>query len=268
MGRVFDGTCRLCGEVYTGTGISSHVKGCLPKHADIAAVHHGLLVGIRTDGPAGRFWMYVLVRPEASLSELDDFLRDLWFENDSTASGFTIEETQYLSRVPDEDPETDDVPVESMEVDLGAVMRPRMELSYTYDPRRPTSVELTVFDPYPCPESLVEGEETGAATLVARNDLDDAECSICGATADYICLRCLGSEETSDESKAEAEGNDGEDSSEGDDSGSEETSDDDVDDLGPLVCEECADRHDGELVELENTPRAGVRRDSESTSDE
>jgi len=282
MGRLYDGTCRLCGERYTGTGISSHVKGCLTSHADVAAVHHGLLVGIRSDGPAGRFWMYVLARPEATLSEFDAFLRDVWFDEGSTPSGFDIEETQYVSTVAERDPESDEIPVESMDETLGSVIRPRMECSYTYDPRRPTGVELRVFDPYPCPELLVEGTETAAATLVARNDLEDAECAHCGESAGAICLDCLppdaptdrqnesdgaedGEPESREEVDAEPEGGDDgsaeeqqEESPEDDGDGGESVEEPETRDI--LLCGNCEHRYDGELVALENSPRAGVAR--------
>lgn len=269
MGRTFDGSCRLCGDTYTGTGISSHVKRCLTDHADIAAVHHGLLVGLRADGPAGRYWMYVLVRPEARLAELDTFLREVWFETDATASGFSIEGTQYLSRLDDPDDETEDVPVESMDVDLGAVLRPRMEGTYTYDPREPTTVELTVFDPYPCPESLVDDGSIGAATLVARNDIEDAECSTCGAPADQLCANCLQEDESpSDDEEEPAEAEDSEEPSPDDSESDPDEADDEADEVGPLVCDDCLDRHAGPFVAIENTPRSGRRIPSDTTPDE
>jgi len=262
MGRVFDGTCRLCGDTYTGTGISSHVKRCLADHADIAAIHHGLLVGLRADGPAGRYWMYVLVRPEVPLAELDEFLRDVWFEPGDTASGFSIEETQYLSRFDDANADAEDAPVESMNVDLGAVLRPRMEGTYTFEPREPTTVELTVFDPYPCPETLVEDGEIGAVTVVARNEIEDAECANCGEPAEHLCVHCLEEDDSGDIPDENGGDPDAGTGPEGEAAADDkETPPGEADDTtkvpGPLACDECLELHAGPFIPVENTPRTG-----------
>lgn len=238
MGRVFDGTCRLCDEVYTGTGISSHVKGCLAEHADIAAIHHGLLVGMRADGVAGRFWLYAIVRPEAPLSVLDDYLREQWFsEEPETASAFEIEETHYLDAIPDELDDSDDL--ETMEVDIGAVLRPRMDLTYTFDPRHPTEVEITVFDPYPCPEQLIDADSEATVATVARNDAPERTCSTCDNLAARICALCAAKEAADHETE-----------------------------LGPFACDDCAGRHEGPLEPLEDRPRAGLRPDLTPEPDE
>lgn len=227
MGRVFDGSCRLCGETYTGTGISSHVKGCLTEHADIAAVHHGLLVGARADGAAGRFWLYAIVEPEATLADLDLYFRNRWFEDEpEVESAFVIEETHYLSAIPDELEEGRDV--EAMGVDVGAVLRPRMECTYLFDPRRPTEVELRVFDPYPHPEQLSADDSEETIATVARNDDPDWTCSTCDSTATHVCVTCADRDEP---------------------------------ELGPFACDDCTDLHDGPLEPLANTPRAGGHSD-------
>lgn len=228
MGRLFDGTCRLCEEEWKGQGMTSHVKRCLTEHANLAAVHHGLLVGIRADGIAGRYWMYVLVRPEAPLEALDAHLREAWFDADEARpSVFEIEGTRYLSTVDEvveagDDP--DEEPVEPMSVEMGAVIRPRMEFQYLYDPVQPTELEFTVYDPYPIPERLVGEDDEAQVVTVGRNDLGDVECDTCGGTATQICLACADADEP---------------------------------EHGPLVCEECRETHEGALQPIENTPRAG-----------
>ncbi len=227
MGRLFDGTCRLCGEAYKGQGMTSHVKGCLTEHANLGAVHHGLLVGMRADGVAGRFWMYVQVRPEAQLAALDAHLREAWFDDDH-ASVFEIEGTRYVSTLDEAieggDGEDEEL-LEPMSVPLGQVIRPRMEFRYLYDPAQPTQVELTVYDPYPMPEKLVEDDREAEIATVARNDLEAPECSTCDAPATHLCPACAQADET---------------------------------ELGPFVCEECRERHEGPLQPLRNSPRAGT----------
>jgi len=250
MGRTFEGMCRVCGESWTGQGITSHIKRCVSDHAELGAVHHGLLVGARADGPAGRYWLYLLVRPEAELAALDAALRERWFEADAP-SVFEIEGTRYVrsiggpegSKVSDDlesseetdgavDDETDAPdeqelpPIEPMTVDLGAVLRPRMECRYLHDPRDPTEAELTVYDPYPVPDAVVEeGNEEADVFVLAQNSLEGVTCSSCDNAPSSVCLTCAAADEP---------------------------------EIGPFVCDECAGKHaehDGELTELVNTPR-------------
>lgn len=239
MGRLFDGTCRLCGDEYGGVGISSHIKRCLADHANEAAVHHGLLVGVRANGMAGRFWMYLLIRPEASLEDFDRALREIWFEAGDRPSVFDIEETQYLSSLTGDDEEA---PVESMAVDIGATIRPRMEFGYLYDPQQPTELEFTVYDPYPCPASLVSEDEDNSVVALARNDDPELQCSTCEEAATLICPFCA----TADEHPPDDQ---------------EQDSEDESPELGPFVCPDCRSKHSDHaprLCPLTNSPRAGI----------
>lgn len=246
MARVFDGTCRLCEEEWKGQGITSHVKRCLAEHANLAAVHHGLLLGIRADGLGGRYWMYLMVRPEASLAKLDAFLRQTWIPDCDQASVFEIDESQYLSTVsPDDSPEGD---IQGLEIDIGAVLRPRMELSYLFDPMHPTELEITVYDPYPCPEALVPEDGDPDVVLVARNDEPTIECSTCEQTATAVCPVCAAEPEA-----AEPEPEELDEAEERDDEAAEEH-------LGPFACDDCRDKHDHgvDLLPIVNSPRMGI----------
>ena len=244
MGRVFDGQCRICEETYTGQGMSSHIKRCLKDHANLAAIHHGLLVGVRADGEAGRFWMHLLVRPEASLEALDDALREIWFDGGEATSVFDIEQTRYVSTLEEpQAPEEDGAPaLEPLGVDIGAVIRPRMEFGYLYDPQAPTELELTVYDPYPCPAKLVDDESEADVVVAARNTLEGVACSTCENEAGFVCSTCV----AADEIEEVAEGDD-------DDEEAFEV-------VGPFVCEECRAKHEGhEVRALVNTPRTNPR---------
>lgn len=165
------------------------------------------------------------MRPEAPLSALDAYLRERWFDDEpEVASAFAIEGTQYLSGVPEEFDEVEDL--QTVDVDIGAVLRPRMAFSYTFDPHHPIEVEGKVFDPYPCPERLIDAESDSTVATVARNDTPEPSCSTCDARATQICALCAAADEP---------------------------------ELGPFACEECAGRHEGPLDRLANRPRAGFR---------
>jgi hypothetical protein len=268
MGRLFGGHCRLCDEDWKGQGITSHVKRCLAEHANQAAIHHGLLVGARANGHAGRYWLYFLVRPEAPLTELDDYLRGVWFEQNGHPSVFNIEGTPYLSTQSAE--EDDEAPVESMEVDVGGVLRPRMDFGYQYNPQCPTEVELTVYDPFPCPAALVDEGSEGYAVTIARSEMGELECSTCGEPAVYFCASCaeaaIEAEKAAEEAAKAAEA-DQEADEEQTDEEDEEASflGDPVTEeaeaspgpsfVGPYACEDCKARHDAELDPVVDSPK-------------
>ena len=237
MGRVFDGQCRICEETYTGQGMSSHIKRCLKDHANLAAIHHGLLVGVRADGEAGRFWMYLLVRPEASLASLDEALRGIWFEGGEAPSVFEIEETRYVSTLaaPQAPEEEGEPALEPMSTDIGAAIRPRMEFRYLYDPQEPTRLELTVYDPYPCPAKLVDDESEADVVVAARNTLEGVACSTCENEAGFVCSTCVAADELEEIAEEDEEA---------------------FEVVGPFVCETCRAKHEGhEVRALVNTPR-------------
>lgn len=226
MGQLFDGPCRLCGETYTGQGITSHLKRCLADHANQGALHHGLLVGVRADGYGGRYWLYMLVRPEASLFDLDGHLRATWLESIGRPSAFDIEGRQYPNTL-EADEVGSDSPIRSMDTDVGSVIRPRTDFKYLYDLQHRDRFELVVYDPYPCPSSLVDDPSEADVVTVARNEAGDAECATCEGEASLICPACAGA---------------------------------DVEE-GFYACESCRDEHDehdAELLPIVNSPRMGV----------
>jgi hypothetical protein len=213
MGRLFDGTCHICGDTYDGRGISSHIKRCLADQANKGAVHHGLLVSLRADGVAARYWTYVLLRPEAKLHEFDRFLRDHWMESDEgdeleRPSVFEIERTHYMSDPKlaeaaaaeaeeeaeqeeddqEDEPQEDPIEFDDMEIDVGAVLRPRMEATYRYDPHQPTAVEMKIHDPFPLPTSLVDDDVDPMVVTLAENTLEGLECTNCGEPADWYAI--------------------------------------------------------------------------------
>ncbi len=259
MSETLTGTCRLCEETF-GRGISSHIKSCITDYANQASLHHGLLVGVRASGLAGRFWMYLLVRPEASLSELDAFFRETWLDCCDHPSLFDIKETEYLSTIDPAD--EDDAPMASMEHEVGGVLHPRMEFRYEYDPEAPSELECRVFDPYPCPAKLLEDNEDALVVVLARNGTPERDCSICGEPATSICIACVEREEASDDDAAEdeeAETEASEDSADDGDREQEDTTENEpAGPPGPWACDDCQSEHDGPIKPIVNSPRMGV----------
>lgn len=70
-----------------------------------------------------KFWLIILVSPEASLKELDAFLRSVWVGCCDYLSEFTIGRVHFSSDGDDED----------MYVYIRDVLQPRDETTYRYD---------------------------------------------------------------------------------------------------------------------------------------
>ncbi|MFB6264864.1 MAG: hypothetical protein ABEL76_14770 [Bradymonadaceae bacterium] len=297
MSDVFEGECRLCGEVY-GLGMTNHLQSCISTHADIAATSTGLYLSARADGPTGRFWLHLLISPETGLGDVDAFLRGVWFDDDRL-SQFEVGDVWHVSD-PDaladlraaaaedgaessEATETDQggddesteaagendgddgdegPTLEAMDRPFGAVARPRMEFDYRYDPLEPTTVELKVYDPYPVPDDL-EASEVEGVFVLARNEEPAFDCASCGAPAEY--LHPLEDEATSESPDEDAEQPaDGEsspaDEGEGEADGADDEASAEIEPTEEYLCGDCADGSE-DLRPLFNSPRSGMSRE-------
>jgi hypothetical protein len=205
--------------------------------------------------------MYLIVRPEGSLQELDAFFRESWLECCDHPSAFDIEETQFLSTI-DADADAD-APVAAMDRDIGSVLRPRMEFEYLYDPETPTELECRVFDPYPCPATLLEDDEDATIVVLARNGSPEPTCSRCDAEATSVCLACVARDP---EDNSDAPGEEATEPETAEDEQSVETDSDDRSDdsesgnpaIGPWTCDSCRELHEGPFRAIVNSPRMGI----------
>ncbi|RCW83507.1 hypothetical protein DER71_11640 [Halanaerobium sp. DL-01] len=75
------GKCKICGNEYTQSGMSRHLKSCLNKNYDkIVAEEQAqktLYYHIYIKGTyRSEYWLQLQVKADAKLSDLDKFLRD------------------------------------------------------------------------------------------------------------------------------------------------------------------------------------------------
>jgi hypothetical protein len=126
------------------------------------------------------YWMHLEVPTNATLEDLDGFLRDIWLECCGHLSAFTIEGETYISRpveVADQD----------MDVALSKVLSPGMKFYHEYDFGTTTELTLRVV-------SEREGE-IGDIQLLARNEPPSIKCELCGKIATQVCSECIWSGE-------------------------------------------------------------------------
>lgn len=77
------GKCRICNKEFLGKEIKKHIKSC---SANIKGNVDSFLV----KASAGPFWVYFSAPKNKKLSDIDQFLRDLWLECCGHLSAFEL----------------------------------------------------------------------------------------------------------------------------------------------------------------------------------
>lgn len=185
-----NGTCNLCGEIFSKTGMKKHLISCLQENP--SRKPSGFPIPIQTrlftilvkGNFLHEYWMYFEVPANSLLKGVDVFLRDTWVECCGHLSAFTINGIRYIS-------ETDEYFKEdkSMNYLLENVLLPENEFSYEYDFGGPTHLELKVVD-----EREIEDSDR-SINILARNEPPVVNCESCGKIATYICRQCSNSGE-------------------------------------------------------------------------
>lgn len=107
--------CQLCNQRLERPRITKHLKSCLRRQLATGPASHQYSVSnapahghrchlrISTDFPNNLHYLHLLVRPDVTLRELDDFIRQAWTEPccaASHASRFTKGDHQFTSNWP------------------------------------------------------------------------------------------------------------------------------------------------------------------------
>jgi len=89
--KTVPGTCATCREPITKRTASSHLK---KNHAEPGGEDRFIIL---IDTPySSPYWMLALVKTDAQLSDLDEFIRDTWVECCGHLSAFYISGREFL----------------------------------------------------------------------------------------------------------------------------------------------------------------------------
>jgi hypothetical protein len=193
---VSQGRCQLCGESFAKAGMTRHLVKCRQSHTLQKLKGHGRLhkanlfhlVVEGTDSPI--YWLHLEVPTDATLRNLDQFLRDIWLECCGHLSAFTIEKVSYELNTGGIDAMWPMMfgqasAPKSMQAQLASVLRPRLKFQHEYDFGTTTHLTLKVAAEY-------EGQARGkSAQILARNDPPPWACEGCGKPATQVCVECL-----------------------------------------------------------------------------
>lgn len=167
-----NGICRICSKEFLGKEIRKHIIGCLKNNK--VGEEAFLLKAY-----AGPFWVYFSVSKNRKLSDIDNFLRELWLECCGHLSAFKIGNISYMSDI--SELEYDE---KGMDININNILEHGVKIHYEYDFGTTTELEL----------EYISTIKTGSNKIVilARNSLPDFRCKICNEKAEKVCTNCFG----------------------------------------------------------------------------
>lgn len=191
-----NGKCSLCGGTYSKATMKKHLKSCVraerSRDKDIARkrkIFHIVVEGAYQP----EYWMHLEANADATLEDLDSFLRDTWLECCGHMSAFTIQKTRYIAGSG----------IDSMWIDIGLkpggekgmnialskVLAPKLKFYHEYDFGTTTELVLKVVSEY----EGAPGHEP--VRILARNEPPQILCNVCGKIATQVCSQCIHEDE-------------------------------------------------------------------------
>lgn len=182
------GTCVFCDGEFSKSGMTRHLQTCKQRPATPSSGRKtGSVLHIVAEGRyEPMYWLHLEAPAQATLTELDDFLRWTWLECCGHLSAFDIGGTSYMSYMgPGFGFDLFDIEEESMRgVKLGNVLAPGKKVTYKYDFGTTTDLRLKVV-------SAREGQARGEPVkMLARNEPPEIPCGECGRPATEVCSVC------------------------------------------------------------------------------
>lgn len=169
------GKCYICKKEFTKSGMKKHLSSC--NNLGSGKTKYFLLKVEDTYDKS--YWLYLQVKANTTLDELDDFLRAIWLECCGHLSSFTIDDVIYDKVFTEEDSFFFNDTESMNNFKLIEIISKGSTFIHEYDFGSTTTLKLTVVDSYTGINSL-EG-----ISLLARNNKKDFKCEECGNDATY-----------------------------------------------------------------------------------
>ena len=180
------GSCFLCDKRTTKAAMTRHLGRCAAEHEPSSGGKPARLFRLRIeDAYSPIFWMDVEIKADATLKELDDFLRQAWLECCGHLSAFEIEGTTYNVLPYDGAPPLGGPNERSMEAKLADVLDAGTRFEHIYDFGTSTELKLRVANER---EGRIGSEPL---RLLSLNEAPVWQCEVCGEEAVWICTFCM-----------------------------------------------------------------------------
>ncbi len=167
-----EGVCILCGDVLSAEDMKAHISVCIQNESD-ADGEENLLLRI-SDVDDADYWMYAFLKKDASLAQLDNFLRDVWVDCCGHMSVFTVGGEEYYSS------NAREMGGHSMNARVFKGMACGTEMLYEYDFGTPTRLKIELVDEYKAKKRQRK------ALQLARNIQPKYTCVSCGRRAELV----------------------------------------------------------------------------------
>ena len=182
------GKCKYCGKEYAKGYMLRHLSSCKERMAKLDMETGSKKCGYFELVIEGKYetayWLVIEMCEDATLKDLDDFLRDIWLECCGHLSSFEINGTSY-DVFPSEDFFWGE-PSKSMNYKLKAVLEKGMRISYEYDFGSTTDLIIRVHD------YRMGYRKKEKVTILSRNNPLEFVCDECHEKeATFICTNCM-----------------------------------------------------------------------------
>ncbi|NUQ39225.1 MAG: hypothetical protein HUU23_15855 [Caldilineales bacterium] len=189
------GTCVFCGQELSKAGITRHLTTCAQRQTAIAAAAskpgrsvtlYQLQVLDRTPGYSPNdpnlFWLHLEIKGNATLEDLDYYLRAIWLECCGHLSAFEINDIAYTQLFDDGMVWREE---RSMAVRVDKLFHPGLDIPYEYDFGTTSNLLIRVL-------SQRQGKPLSVHPiyLMARNTFAPPTCVLCGQPAVCLCVEC------------------------------------------------------------------------------
>ncbi len=186
MAKGGEGVCRFCLKTCSGPTIARHLESCrAKKEKDVreaaGAKKPARIFHIKVRGGA-EFWLHLEMKASSKLSDLDNFLRDIWLECCGHLSQFMIDGEVYM---PSYAGDLAEMEAMSTGVQLGKVLDVKDKFQYEYDFGSTTYLDGQII-------SERQGALKEKVRILARNRIPEVECTDCGKQAAQFCAECEG----------------------------------------------------------------------------
>ena len=189
------GKCGFCNAIFSKATMTKHLKSCKQRKEVLEAASEKRkskktkIFHIVVEGRyLPQYWMHLEVPANATLGDLDDFLREIWVECCGHMSAFTIQRARYIAGAGIDSMwlGIDFVPGgRDMDIALSKVLSLGLKFNYEYDFGTTTELALKVVAER---EGKIAGEPI---QLLARNEPLLITCDVCGKIATQVCSQCI-----------------------------------------------------------------------------
>ena len=183
-----EGYCRFCLKIFSGAGMGRHLVTCkmrqekneleLKEGRKKYKIYHLKMTGGKW------YWLHLEIPGNATLSDLDEFLRGIWLECCGHLSAFTIRGVKYEDQRMLDEPSFRGGSNQSMNRRLYAVLNPKETFYHEYDFGSTTYLDGQVL-------AVREGFlGKDKIRILARNNPYAFACENCGKKATGLCVEC------------------------------------------------------------------------------